>query len=138
MPNDAPRPCRAFACGRTTTEKAGYCDKHKHLGGWHKWQQDKGTAAQRGYGYAWRKLRQRVLKRDGELCQSCLKEGRITRANHVDHIVPKASGGGDKMSNLQSLCKPCHEAKTAKERKVKATRARRLGAKQGSTGIPFG
>ncbi|ENB3256608.1 HNH endonuclease, partial [Escherichia coli] len=29
---------------------------------------------------------------------------------------PKAHGGSDADSNLQSLCWPCHKAKTARER----------------------
>ena len=34
----------------------------------------------------------------------------------VDHIIPKAEGGTDDESNLQSLCKPCHAAKTDREK----------------------
>ncbi|ELV2160624.1 HNH endonuclease [Escherichia coli] len=37
-------------------------------------------------------------------------------AKTVDHIIPKAHGGSDADSNLQSLCWPCHKAKTARER----------------------
>ena len=33
----------------------------------------------------------------------------------MDHITPKAKGGSDDEGNLQSLCKPCHEAKTTAE-----------------------
>ena len=66
----------------------------------------------RGYGSDWIKLRQVVLGRDDHLCQACLAKGRVTAANQVDHIVPKAKQGTDDLDNLQSLCKPCHDAKT--------------------------
>lgn len=66
----------------------------------------------RGYGTQWDKLRVAILVRDNHLCQSCLAKGRVTAANQVDHIVPKAKQGTDDHNNLQSLCKPCHDAKT--------------------------
>lgn len=69
----------------------------------------------RGYGTAWTKLRQVILNRDQYLCQHCLAKGIATQGNHVDHIKPKAKGGDDDMDNLQTLCKPCHDAKTADE-----------------------
>ena len=67
---------------------------------------------ERGYGSAWVKLRLTILKRDGYLCQQCLSQGRPTPATEVDHIRPKAKGGTDDAENLQSLCNPCHYAKT--------------------------
>lgn len=70
---------------------------------------------ERGYGTAWDKLRKVVLARDKFLCQACLKNGRVTQGNHVDHINPKAKGGTDDLDNLQCLCAECHEAKTTRE-----------------------
>lgn len=70
----------------------------------------------RGYGAEWGRLRIIVLKRDKYLCQPCLRLGRVTRATEVDHIVPKHLGGTDDPANLQSICNPCHKAKTARER----------------------
>lgn len=66
----------------------------------------------RGYGTAWDKLRKQILTRDRHLCQPCLAKGRIAPANQVDHIKPKAKGGTDDEANLQSICTPCHDAKT--------------------------
>ena len=40
-------------------------------------------------------------------------DGRIVVGEHVDHIVPRAAGGTDEWSNLQSLCAKCHARKTA-------------------------
>ena len=70
---------------------------------------------ERGYGAAWDKLRKVVMARDKHLCQACLKSGRVTVGNHVDHILPKAKGGTDDLTNLQVLCAPFHEAKTTCE-----------------------
>ena len=47
----------------------------------------------------WRKIRQRILQRDGHTCQQCGMDG-----NSVDHIVPRQAGGGDEDWNLQTLC----------------------------------
>lgn len=65
----------------------------------------------RGYGAAWDKLRLLILKRDLYLCQcdECKRTDRITPANQVDHIVPKAQGGTDAWSNLRSVNKQCHD-----------------------------
>ena len=74
-----------------------------------------GNTTQRGYGHQWRKIRKRALDRDSHLCQSCIKDNRYTPATDVDHIVNKAHGGTDELSNLQSLCRQCHKAKTSRK-----------------------
>lgn len=66
----------------------------------------------RGYGNEWDKLRTRILDRDKHLCQPCLRKGRVTAANTVDHITPKAKGGTDDEQNLEAICKSCHKDKT--------------------------
>jgi 5-methylcytosine-specific restriction protein A len=45
----------------------------------------------------------------------CMIEGRVTTANQVDHIKPKAKGGTDDETNLQSLCEAHHTQKTIEE-----------------------
>ena len=57
-------------------------------------------------------LRKSILARDCELCQVCFAAGRVTLAREVDHIVSKEMGGSNDPSNLQSICKPCHQLKT--------------------------
>ncbi len=70
----------------------------------------------RGYGWAWQKLRDRILKRDAGLCQPCKRRGHVTpNCRAVDHIRNKAQGGGDNEANLQTICTACHKAKTAAE-----------------------
>ena len=85
---------------------------NKEQSNWHKLP---GNRHARGYGYQWNKLRLIALERDHYLCKMCESMGRITTANTVDHIKAKAQNGTDSMDNLQSLCGPCHKAKTARE-----------------------
>lgn len=85
-----------------------------------KWE-GKGSRHARGYGSAWDRTRKQVLKRDNYLCQECMKQGKLTplmvrpHDHAVDHIRSKANGGGDEMENLQSLCVPHHQEKTARD-----------------------
>ena len=77
----------------------------------------------RGYGAEWEKVRALVYKRDSGLCQACLREDRVTAGKEVDHIVPKAEAARrgwtqaqtDDPGNLELLCTPCHERKTARD-----------------------
>lgn len=62
-------------------------------------------------GTAWRKLRARVLV-DEPLCRHCKRCGRVTAANVVDHISGDPSDNSSE--NLQALCEPCHNLKTAR------------------------
>lgn len=109
-------PCRAVGCPALVERSdKGYCSKHAHhRHSWHSRQAGK-TTTERGYGQAWRKLRQQVMARDGYLCQVCKRQGRLTEAQAVDHIINKASGGTDELTNLQAICHACHKAKTQKE-----------------------
>lgn len=90
----------------------------------------------RGYGHEWMQLRKLILARDYYLCQPCMMTGRATEAVAVDHITPKALGGNDDPANLQSICGPCHEAKTAKEAAEAQGRKYRLTI--GADGWPIG
>lgn len=76
----------------------------------------RGSAAARGYDWAWSRLRASVLSRS-PLCVMCQAQGRVTVANEVDHIVPIRLAPERRLdeSNLQTLCKPCHSTKTARE-----------------------
>lgn len=77
----------------------------------------------RGLGAEWERARRPAIERDKELCQPCLKAGRLTRYAEVDHIVPRAQAEKlgwseartNALSNLQCICKECHKAKTAAE-----------------------
>lgn len=51
------------------------------------------------------KLRWGVMREDNYTCKMC---GARDRPLHVDHIVPRANGGGNDRSNLQCLCDKCN------------------------------
>ena len=89
----------------------------------------------RGYGSAWRKLRDQVMRRDKGLCQPCLKAGSVTPARECDHITPKSKGGTDDMANLQAICSQCHAAKT--EREAAQAQGRRTRVQIGPDGWPI-
>jgi 5-methylcytosine-specific restriction endonuclease McrA len=58
-------------------------------------------------GAAWNNLRDQVLKRDGGVCNYCGNE-----ATEADHVIPKAKGGQDILSNLVAACKRCNGSKS--------------------------
>jgi 5-methylcytosine-specific restriction protein A len=111
MPTRPGRPCTAPGCPELVAE--GKCEKHRvaHEQQVQRW---RGTASSRGYGWAWQKLAG-AHKRKHPLCVECLKQGSVTAADDVDHIVP-FQGLNDPLrldpSNLRSLCRPHHNAKT--------------------------
>lgn len=96
---------RCSVCGRAPT------DPH--------YDQQRGSAATRGYDRRWQKLRLMHL-RAHPVCVECLRHGLVTLANEVDHILPKRMGGDDSDTNLQSLCKSCHSQKTMREKMRKS------------------
>lgn len=75
------------------------------------------NVVERKRGYAGVLDRRRIRERDCGLCQQCLREGRTTVGHPVDHIVPLWAGGSDDDSNKETLCAPCHDAKSAREAK---------------------
>ena len=70
-------------------------------------------------GRPWRRKRDRILKRDHYLCQPCKRLGKVKQGNQVDHIIPLAKDGTDDDKNLQTICGPCHEAKTLRDMGIK-------------------
>lgn len=79
------------------------------------------TGAGRERGSRGVRSRERIRERDCDMCQECKRQGRTTGvpkgAGAVDHIRPLWEGGSNDPSNLQLLCDPCHDAKSAEEAK---------------------
>ena len=98
-----PRPCRSPGCPNTAT--GGYCPACRRSG------DGRLSAAKRGYGRAWERLRRIKLRRQ-PLCQW---PGCIELATDVDHIAPvrRASEVLVGLNELQSLCHAHHSLKTA-------------------------
>lgn len=122
--------CCYPCCCRPRLEGQRYCSKHLSLGlkfiaqrekerqqkADAKRREENKSSTQRGYGYKWQKI-SKQWRKDHPLCVMCEKQGIITPAECVDHIVPHR---GDPnllydLSNLQSLCWKCHSRKTVKE-----------------------
>jgi 5-methylcytosine-specific restriction endonuclease McrA len=61
---------------------------------------------------SWRKLRREALERDRHACIHCKDKGKYTKASTVHHIqeIKTAPHLALTLSNLTSLCQPCHEA----------------------------
>lgn len=68
---------------------------------------------------AFQRARARYLS-DHPLCVECERQGRVSAAVELDHVVPLWKGGGNDDANLAGLCRPCHLAKTAEEAKERA------------------
>lgn len=73
---------------------------------------DRPSAALRGYGDRWRKIRASFLKRH-RWCVVCQARGQRVEATDVDHIVARRAGGTDDENNLMALCHRHHSQKTA-------------------------
>lgn len=96
--------CKQPGCPASATSR-GYCAQHV---GRARPQAPRPSAAAQGYGAKWRALRARYLK----LHPRCEWVGCDAAATDVDHIIPKAQGGGDEWDNLQALCHSHHSRKT--------------------------
>jgi 5-methylcytosine-specific restriction protein A len=113
MPYAPPHPCNQPGCGALTT--APYCADHaRELR--QRFDRERGTAAARGYDSRWRRAREGWL-RSHPLCAEHERQGEVVAAMVVDHIRPHK---GDRVlfwdrGNWQSLCKACHDRKTAAE-----------------------
>jgi 5-methylcytosine-specific restriction endonuclease McrA len=73
----------------------------------------RGTKQQRGYGGEWERI-SKLKRQQDPVCEIC----RQALAVDVDHIKP-FKGVNDPLrtqwSNLQSVCRSCHNAKTASQ-----------------------
>lgn len=65
----------------------------------------------------YKRARKRFL-RENPLCAECERQGVIRPADELDHIIPIAERPDlfwDFDGNIQGLCRPHHESKTARE-----------------------
>ena len=120
MPNLPKRYCSHPGCCNLVTSSHWLCLEH-----WQRCARESHRRADskrlnanaRGYDKKrWRPMRDLHLSRN-PLCAQCQRDDKITEAREVDHIIPHK---GDlrllyDATNLQSLCKPCHSRKTARE-----------------------
>ena len=97
--------------GCPTLTPGGRCDECRTRA-----EQERGTAAQRGYGHRHRTLfRPRVLARAGHICQLC-GTAIATVADHYPRSRRELEDAGLNPNDPQygrALCKPCHDRETA-------------------------
>ena len=107
MPNQPPTAC---SCGGIKVN--GRCNRCKAT------KENRVNSNARGYNYEWRKY-SREYRLEHPYCVHCLRQGKRTRGNQVDHIV-EVNGQNDagfwKRTNHQNLCRPCHNQKTELEK----------------------
>ena len=109
MPQKPRRPCRYPGCPEFCDPGQTYCKSHMTYSA----DRMRGGAAARGYDNKWNRARKLYLQKH-PLCTECQKEGRLTPATVVDHIIPHR--GDEKLfwdeQNWQPLCARCHDRKT--------------------------
>jgi 5-methylcytosine-specific restriction protein A len=113
----AKQPCARPGCRNLVVR--GYCDdcasKHSSRA---ITEQNRESAAKRGYGRRWQAVRVGYLAAHPLCADPRRVHGvRVVAATELDHIVPHK---GDMTvfwdpMNWQGLCKPCHDRKTAIE-----------------------
>lgn len=59
----------------------------------------------------WSNLRNAVFVRDQHRCTCCLGRVQEVQTHDPDHNVPRGVGGSDRLSNISTLCRRCHNAK---------------------------
>lgn len=129
MAQRAGRPCRFRGCSSVVYDGGGYCEEH--AGERPRRWDERPSAARRGYGHQWRRIRMMVLARR-PLCADPFGEhhanGITVLATDVHHVIPLSSGMPLRIlndeSNLQPLCHSCHSRITAAETGGGAVRER--------------
>ncbi len=116
MPTLPRKPCAHMGCGQLTIQGSNRCELHTKQ----KLKAADNKRERTDYHMyktsRWQQLRTNQLHNE-PLCAVCKQENRLTPATVADHITPHK---GDyrlfhNASNLQSLCKQCHDRKTATE-----------------------
>lgn len=76
----------------------------------------RGSARERGYDSRWEGMRRRHLRIE-PFCRQCMAEGKAVVGKVVDHVIPHRGARWlfDMPENLQTLCLPCHGAKSGQE-----------------------
>jgi len=102
------RPCTAVGCPNLQP-----CPLHARR----PWQQ-RLSRQQRGYGAAWERIRDQVLREEQRCAWGSLpnEDGPCwSDSSTADHIVPKAQGGTDDRENLRALCREHQQRKAGRE-----------------------
>ena len=131
MPNLALTPCAVPGCPELVT--GGRCERHRR-----EYDQQRESTSDRGYDWAWQKLRKRFLRARCEscgdrpsancrqcagtglanaFCAECLNEGKLVLTTEVDHVIPHQQQPQLRLDirDLQGCCGTHHAGKTNAE-----------------------
>ena len=61
-------------------------------------------------GTDWNTIVEAIRKRDRHRCMNCYREEDDVETLDTHHIVPRGQGGSNRLSNLVTLCRQCHDA----------------------------
>jgi 5-methylcytosine-specific restriction enzyme A len=111
VPRKPKRPCSYPGCPNLTD--GCYCEKHQKVID-SKYNKERAFLMKKRYGKQWKMIRDRYIKLH-PLCEQCQRNGRLTEAQEVHHIVPLTNGGTHEESNLMAICTSCHSTITAKK-----------------------
>ena len=114
MPRRPRVPCNYPGCHELIEAGQRYCARHKRQEQ-KRYDDKRGTAAQRGYGSRWRRYSKWFLRQPGnQICKLRLDDGCAFMADCVDHIKPP-NGKDDPLfwepSNHQASCIHCNSVK---------------------------
>lgn len=136
MPRRPLRPCNKQGCAKLTDNK--WCDRHIEA----EQLKEASYSKERTKYYnkenrtpehiafynskEWKAVRILAIKRDHNLCQHCLKEGRYTMSDVVDHRIELKDNFELRadLDNLQCLCHACHNRKTQDEKQKRNQRGK--------------
>jgi len=113
MPLKAKHPCNKSGCPALTAER--FCETHTQENR-RAVDANRDPTSRQLYDRRWNVARVLFLRKN-PLCVECKKTGRVVAANVVDHVEPHR-GNYQKFwdqTKWQPMCKPHHDAKTAKE-----------------------
>ena len=115
MPSIPLDQCATYHCKAPSVRGSVYCIDHAPIQKTSKGRQDFNALYKTA---AWAGIRARQLSRE-PLCVACKLDGRITQANHVDHVFPWAAIGEQAFTRnlFQSLCPECHGIKSGLEKR---------------------
>lgn len=127
--------CKMHTCPNLHGNPSGFCDHHQSLNQYRpcitpgcpnasvfrgrcqtcsdvytkRYEADRAKEHAESYDDQWREL-SRVYRHQHPECELCKERGIMTQSVLVHHIQP-LDRGGDRLSisNLQALCRPCHE-----------------------------
>jgi 5-methylcytosine-specific restriction protein A len=121
MTHIAKKVCKASRCNILTTNKSGYCSKcqgykiKKETADRKAYDKQRNPLVKKWLNSARYKNDRKYFLNENPLCACCQINGVVTMANTLDHIKPH-KGNYDLFwdkRNWQSLCKRCHDIKTA-------------------------